>query len=116
VSVQQETVAAAARQVAADRDELCETLDAEITSLQSLRADLMEVLKKLDSTIVPGWYREEFKTKLMGIITTRQSQLEARSLSHLDGHNLCESLYQQDPQAYPVLMAVARLRDCVTIR
>lgn len=116
ISVQQQTVITAARQRAADRDKLCETLDAEISSLRSLRADLTAVLEELDSTIVPGWYRERFKDKLMAIITTRQSQLEERSLSHLDGHNLCESLYQNEPQTYPVLMAVARLRDCVTLQ
>lgn len=114
--VHQQTVVSAARQGATDRDELCDTLEAEISSLRSLRTDLTAVLEKLDSTIVPGWYRERFKNNLMTIITTRQSQLEERSLSHLDGHNLCESLYQHEPQTYPVLMAVARLRDCITIR
>jgi len=74
------------------------------------------VLDELDSTIVPAWYRQQFHDNLLAIIETRQAQLEERSIPQLDGHDLCESLYHDEPQTYPVLMAIARLRDCVTIR
>lgn len=116
IPAQQDAVVSAARQAAADREEFCEALETEKSALQSLQADLTAVLDELDSTIVPAWYRQKFTDKLTAIITTRQSQLAERSFSYLDGHNLCESLYRNEPQTYPVLMAVARLHDCVTIR
>lgn len=113
---QQQTIVSAARQAAADRAEVCETLEDEITSLRSLRGEITAVLDELDSTVVPSWYYPQFQESLLSIITTRQSQLDERTLSHLDGHNLCESLYEDQPQTYPVLMAVARLVDCVAVK
>ncbi|WP_254280775.1 DUF7260 family protein [Haloarcula marina] len=112
----QRAVLSAAEQARTDREEFQDTLDAESESLRSLREDLTAVLDELDSTIVPAWYRQQFHDNLLAIIETRQSQLEERSIPQLDGHDLCESLYQDEPQTYPVLMAVARLHDCVTIR
>jgi len=113
---QRRTVVAAARQAAADRDEFCGTLEAELESLRSLRAEITAILDELDSTTIPAWYHQQFTNELTSIIRTRQAHLAERSLSYLDGHNLCESLYHDEPQTYPVLMALARLRDCVTVR
>lgn len=106
----------AALQSAADREEFCETLGAELESLQSVRERLLAVLNELDSSVVPGWYRQQFQERLLEIITARQSAIEDRSPTHLDGHNLCQYLYGTEPQTYPALRAVARLLDSVTVR
>jgi hypothetical protein len=115
VPTQQQAIVSAARQAATDRAEFCDTLEAEVASLQSLREDLTAVLDELDSTIVPPWYYQQFRDNLSSIITTRQAQLTARSVAYLDGHNFCESLYSDEAHTYPVLKAVARLLDCVTV-
>jgi hypothetical protein len=116
IPAQQQAVVSAAKQAATDREEFCDALETEEAALESLLADLTAVLDELNSTVVPAWYRQTFREKLTAIITTRQSQLAERSFSYLNGHNLCESLYSDQPQTYPVLMAVARLHDCVEIR
>lgn len=115
VPAQQRAVVSAARQAATDREEFCDTLEAEVASLRSLREDLTGILDELDSTIVPAWYYQQFRDDLSSIITTRQAQLTERSVGYLDGHNLCESLYCDLEHTYPVLKAVARLLDCVTV-
>jgi hypothetical protein len=113
---QRRTVVAAARQAATDREEFCGTLDVELESLRSSCTEITAILDELDSTTIPAWYHQQFTNELTSIIRNRQAHLAERSLSYLDGHNLCESLYHEEPQTYPVLMAVARLRDCVTVR
>jgi hypothetical protein len=113
---QQGAVLSAAREAATAREEFCDTLEAEVTSLRTGRDDLGAILDQLDSTTVPAWYSQQFRDELLSIITTRQTQLTERPLSSLDRHNLCEWLYGDGKETYPVLVAVARLLDCVTVR
>lgn len=116
VPSQQRAIVSAANRAAADCTEFCETLDNELSTLRSMCDDITVVLDELNSSVVPAWYQQQFENRLTEISSTRQSQLEHRVVSYLDGHNLCESLYHDDPHTYPVLTAVARLLDSVTIR
>lgn len=111
-----ERVVMAASQAAADRDEFCGTLDSELESLRVARRELSTVLDELDSSVIPAWYRQEFEGRLSEIIECRQSEIDGRSISYFDGHNLCTYLYGDEPRTYPALTAVARLLDSVTVR
>lgn len=108
---------AAAKQRANDRDIFCDRIDSELDSLGSMRHDLTNLLDNLDTNIVPAWYREQFEDELMQVLRARQSTIGSRSLvSYVDGHSLCGYLYDGKSWTYPVLTAIARLRDSVTYR
>lgn len=111
-----DTLVAAAEQRARDRAEFCDALDSEAESLGSLRRDLETLLDEFDTSIVPAWYREQFDDKLGDVLHARQAILNTRSLSCLDGHNLCEYLYDETSWTYPVLTAVARLLDSIVVQ
>ena len=107
----------AAEKSVQERTEFSDSLETEVDSLESMNQKLTALLDNLDSSIVPSWYRQEFDDQLGEILRTRQSTLGGRSsLSHLDGHDLCEYLYSDESWTYPVLTAVGRLLDSVHIR
>lgn len=107
----------AAEQGATEREEFHDRLDTEIDSLRSSRCELTSVLDELETTIVPSGYRAQFEDDLTQTLRARQSTLVSQpTLAHLDCHNLCTYLYDDDPWTYPVLTAVARLLDSVTVR
>lgn len=107
----------ATEQRATERDEFCDALDSELESLRSMRRDLTTVLDELDTSVIPSWYHEQFEDRVTDILHARQSKLRTRSpMSYLDGHNLCTYLYCDDDWTYPVLTAVARLLDSITVR
>jgi hypothetical protein len=112
-----EALVAAAERQAAERDEFCSTLDGEMDSLRSRRHELTTVLNELETSVVPSEHRQRFEDRLTRTLRARQSTLGSQpSLSHIDGHNLCSYLYEDEPWTYPVLTAVARLLDSVTMR
>jgi hypothetical protein len=111
-----ERIVAGAEEAAESREEFRGTLDSELDSLRSSRRDLQALLDELDSSVVPGWYYQQFHEQLLAIIHARQSKLEDRTAGYFDGHNLCTYLYSAEPRTYPVLTAVARLLDSVSVR
>jgi hypothetical protein len=106
----------AAKQRARDRDEFCDRLDSELHSLGSRRHDITTILDNFDTSIVPTWYRDQFEEELRQVLQTRQSTLGAQSsISYVDEHSLCAYLYAEESWTYPVLTAVARLLDSISV-
>lgn len=105
----------AATRAARERQSLVTTLDRERQSITRAHTDITDLLATVETTPLPERSREDFSDRLDRIARERQETLRARqSLPHLDGHSLCEYLYQREPWTYPVLTAVTRLREAVT--
>ena len=111
---QKTRIQAAATNARASRETLSVNLEDEQKSLAASHDELDAVLKQLDGPHVPGWHTAQFKATLTKIIQTRQETLDARPpKSRSDGHDLCHYLYADQGWTYPVLTAVARLRNAV---
>lgn len=114
---QKESLVVAAEERARNRAEFCNTLDSEIDSLESFYRDLSSLLDELDTSVVPAWYHQQFEDQLEDMLHARQSTLSSRSsMAHIDRHNLCAYLYDDEFWTYPGLTAVARLLDSVVVR
>lgn len=106
-----------ATQQARERAAFCDLLESEADSIRSMHQSLTALLETLDTSIVPGWYREQFEERLDEILVDRQSTLYERSIpSSYESRTLCEYLYGDEPWTYPGLTAVARLLDSVVLR
>lgn len=93
-----------------------ETLDREATSIETARRELTELLDQLDTTTVPEWYHARFAARLETVAHDRQETIRSRRTStFLEGHALCEWLYQDASWTYPVLTAVARVREPINL-
>lgn len=100
-----------------ERERFEAVLDGERASLRTAKRTLESIIDDLDSTVVDDWYREEFFTRVDDLLSARQSDLGSRPThSRLDGHDLCEYLYADEPWSYPVLTAGGRLLDSVVVR
>jgi len=111
-----ELLVGAAEQRARDRGEFCDRLDSELHSLRSRRHDVTTILDNFDTSIVPAWYREQFEEEVRQVLRTRQSTLGSQSsVSYIDEHSLCAYLYAEESWTYPVLTAVARLLDSISV-
>jgi hypothetical protein len=112
-----EALVGAAERGVTEREEFRGILDTEIDSLRASRRELTAVLDELETTTVPSGYRTQFEDDLTRTLRARQSTLASQpTLSHLDAHNVCTYLYDDEPWTYPVLTAVARVLDSVTVR
>ncbi|GAA0278851.1 hypothetical protein GCM10009000_112520 [Halobacterium noricense] len=98
------------------RQHFLTTLTEESQSITEARNSLNTLFVQLDTTILPDWYHENFAGELNTIAENRQQTLRNRPLeTYLDDHSLCTYLYGEQSWTYPVLTAIARLREAVTI-
>lgn len=98
------------------REQLLTTLTEETQSINEAQHALDTLFEQLDTTIIPGWYSEDFTLELETIAEERQKTLRNRaSGSYLDEHSLCTYLYGEQSWTYPILTAVARMREAVTV-
>lgn len=98
------------------REDFLETLDGEARSLEAARTDLSDVFAALDTTIIPEWHCESFTERLDTVAERRQQTIQERdSIPCFDEHSLCAYLYEEEPWTYPVLTAVARTREAVSL-
>lgn len=110
------TLEAKATRAVRRREDFLETLDGEARSLESARADLSEVFAALDTTIIPEWHCESFTEQLDAVAERRQQTIQERdSIPRFDEHSLCAYLYDDEPWRYPVLTAIARTREAVSL-
>ena len=94
------------------RDRFVRTLEAEGESLDRAEAELAEILATLDGPRVPEYHREEFDRQLSSIADRRQETIRTHHFpSRVDGHDLCQYLYDDREWTYPVLTAVTRLSE-----
>ena len=111
---QKTRIRAAATNARASRETLAANLGDEQESLAAAHDELEAVITQLDGPHVPGWYTAQFEATLTNTIQTRQEILDDRPhRSRSDGHDLCHYLYADQGWTYPVLTAVARLRNAV---
>ena len=111
---QKSRIQAAATNARASRETLAANLADEHESLASAYDELDAVITQLDGPHVPDWYTAQFEATLTDSIQTRQEILDDRPhRSRSDGHDLCHYLYADQGWTYPVLTAVARLRNAV---
>lgn len=98
------------------RRNFLQTLDGERDSLESAHDDLASLFGALDTTIIPEWHCESFAEQLDDVAQRRQRTIQGRdSVTHFDAHSLCALLYANEPWSYPVLTAVARTREAVSL-
>jgi len=99
------------------RKDFLDSLDGESQSLESSRGDLSDVFAELDATtIIPKWHCESFKQQLDAVAQRRQQTIQDRDpIPRSDDHHLCAYLYSNEPWVYPVLTAVARMREAVSL-
>ncbi|MGB9965668.1 DUF7260 family protein [Halobacterium hubeiense] len=98
------------------RRDFVDTLDAEAESIEDARGDLSTVFAALDTTIIPEWHCESFTDDLDAVAQRRQQTIQRRdSVPQFDEHSLCALLYDDEPWTYPVLTAVARTREAVSL-
>lgn len=103
-----------ATRAVASRKKFIETLDEEATSIETAKTTLTDVLAALDTTAVPEWHCEPFNERVTDIAQRRQNELREKSaLPQLDEYSLYEYLYREEQWTFPVLTAIARLRESV---
>ncbi|GAA0271183.1 DUF7260 family protein [Halobacterium noricense] len=106
----------AAAEAVRRREHFLATLQREARSLESARTDLEDVFAALDTTIIPDWHCESFTEQLDAVAQCRQQTIQRRdSVPRFDEHSLCTYLYDDEPWTYPVLTAVARTREAVSL-
>lgn len=102
--------------VIAAREAFRDAISSELKSLAAARRSLTGIVDELDDVVVEPWYRNRFEDRLDGVVSDRQSELRSSvTAAGLDGHGLCDSLYEDEPWTYPVLVAAARLRNAVVV-
>jgi hypothetical protein len=110
-TVVQGTITAAAGRAVASRADLLESTEAELESLRDARDRLVDLLDGGDAACGPVGADDPTGT-LEAIAADRQETIHRHhSVSAIDGHDLCEYLYADQPWTYPVLLALSRLRD-----
>lgn len=98
------------------REDLLETLAEESQSVTDARTTLKDISMLLQTTVIPEWHAETFTTQLDTVAERRQEILRTRnSIDHIDVHSLCAYLYADELWTYPVLTAVARMRETVSL-
>ena len=109
----QSLILAAADDAVERREGFQERLENERDSIEAADEALREVTDSLDGTGLPQWYRPSFDEHLDEVVADRQERLQTRAAYRRTGHDLCEYIYDEEPWTYPVLTAVARLRNSV---
>lgn len=106
----------AAQRATYERRHFLELLDEEAASLEAARNGILDLLQSLSSTVIPEWHRETFVQGLTGVAERRQETLHTSDdLPAGYDHSLCTHLYDDEAWNYPVLTAVARVREGVTL-
>jgi len=106
----------AAAEAVRRREDFLETLDKEVRSIESARTALKDVFATLDTTIIPEWHCESFTEQLDAVAQRRQRTIQQRSsVPRFGEHSLCAYLYDDEPWTYPVLTAVARTREAISL-
>ena len=113
----EEIIVDAATGAAYERIQFCNGLTSDLESIRAATESVTALLDDLDDVLVPAWDRDRLDAELAAIVRRRQADL-SRAVSHagVDGYELCEYLYEDEPWRYPVLTSVARLRSSVTVR
>ncbi|GAA0289189.1 DUF7260 family protein [Halobacterium noricense] len=105
-----------AAEAAQRRENFLETIDEEARSIESAWTDLKDIFAALDTTIIPEWHCESFTEQLDAVAQRRQRTIQQRdSVPRFDDHSLCAYLYENESWTYPVLTAVARTREAVSL-
>lgn len=105
---------AAVETTIAHRERFSAELDAEAESLAASKPTLDEILSSCEGPRIPAGRRADFEDQLEEVARERQEVIQQRTpLSRTDGHDLCRYLYHDQEWTYPVLTAVARLRNAV---
>jgi len=111
-----EALRVAAQRAVDERQSLLERLDAEEESVAAARSAVLELLRPLSTTVIPEWHRETFLRRLGAVADRRQERLHARGdIRDERDYSLCTHLYGETEWTYPVLTAVARVRETVTV-
>jgi hypothetical protein len=104
------------RQAIERRKDMLGTLREESQAISDACTSLKDISMPLQTTIIPEWHTESFTTKLNTVSKQRQKVLRTRdSIDHIDVHSLCAYLYADESWTYPVLTAVARMRETVSL-
>lgn len=104
----------AVREAVDSREQLMSALESEARSLETAQDRLQDVLDSPGTSGCPTTPAGDERERLDEIARERQDELRARPrLVRLDGHDFCEYVYESERWTYPVLTAVARLRETV---
>lgn len=104
----------AATRAVQDRQRLVESFDREVRSIESAQTELTELLDQRATTPISAWDRETVADQLDRVAQARQETIRTRrTVPRLEGHAVCEYLYQDSPWTYPVLTAVTRVRAAI---
>jgi len=106
-------VVGAARRSAASREEFVERLSHEKESLSTNRNRLSDLVGTTESARACV-QQTASEAELETIAAKRQETIQQHhSLSAIDGHHLCEYLYENETWTYPVLLGLGRLREAL---
>jgi len=106
------SLVAATEQAIDERTSLDRAVKIEQESIQEYHGSLQEIIETLDSTVVPEWYRETFKSDVTALLRERQNQLHS-SVHRFETHEFCTYMYDDQLWTYPVLTSLARLQESV---
>lgn len=112
--VYRRTLHEAVREAVGSREQLLSVLEDETASLETARDQLQDVLDRASSSGPRAAPAGEDLDRLDEIARQRQTELRSRPrLVQLNGHEFCEYAYESEEWTYPVLTAVARLRESI---
>lgn len=100
-----------------NREAFIDTLNDEAASINQAKSDLTEILATLDTTVISEWHFGSFTERIDETSQRRQKELRRKvSTPQFDEYSLCRYLYQEESWTFPVLTAIARLRESVDIK
>lgn len=108
------TVLSSAEECIYQRDRLCTRIEAEITALEAVLDQLTTLVGSLNRVKIPSWYADGFTTEVEEMLLARQGHLHEETPG-FDRHKFYGYLTNEYPWTYPVLTAIARLREAVFI-
>jgi hypothetical protein len=112
--VYRRTLHEAVREAVGSREQLISVLGDEATSLETARDRLQDVLDRAGTSGPQAAPAGDERDRLDEIARQRQAELKSRPrLAQLNGHEFCEYAYESEAWTYPVLTAVARLRESI---
>ena len=103
----------AAIEAADRRERFADQVETERESIECADRTLSELVDRLGPTGLAASDRRWFHDRVDDLVTRRQDRLRSRSAARQDGHDLCGYVYAEEAWTYPVLTAVARLRNSV---
>jgi len=109
----QSVVHDAAIEAADRRERFAAQVESERESIERADRTLCEIIDRLGTTGLAASDRHWFHDRVDDLVATRQERLQSRSVTRQDGHDLCGYVYAEESWTYPVLTAIARLRNSV---